>query len=89
MKFLNYLWDIVKRYLWKSKNTKQSSEKTPFVTTHHEIEEEVIHFAENNETGLVPIKIYLSHTSNDRLGPNDFCIGYDKIEKDMKTVVYL
>jgi hypothetical protein len=90
MKFLNYLWDnIVKRYLWKSKNTKQSSEKTPFVTTHHENEEEVIHFAENNETGLVPVKIYLSHTMNDRLGPNDFCMVYEKIEKDTPHVLYL
>lgn len=91
MKFLNYLWDIVKRYLWKSKKTKQSSEKTPFVTTHHENEEEeeVIHFAENNETGLVPVKIYLSHTMNERLGPNDFYMVYEKIEKDTTPVLYL
>jgi hypothetical protein len=94
MKFLNYLWDIVKRYLWKSKKTKHTSEidiveETPFMRTQDENEEEVIHFAENNETGLVPVKIYLSHTMNERLGPNDFYMVYEKIEKDTTHVLYL
>ena len=95
MKFLNYLWNIIKKYLLKSKNTKHTPEidiveEAPFITTHDE--EEVINFnanEDNNNTGLVPVKLYLSHTMNERLGPNDFCMVYEKIEKDINPVVYL
>jgi hypothetical protein len=97
MKFLNYLWDIVKWYLLKSKNTKHTSEidiveEAPFMRTHDENEEEVINFnanEPNNNTDLVPVKIYLSHTMNERLGPNDFYMVYEKIEKDTTPVLYL
>jgi hypothetical protein len=101
MNFLNYLWDVIKRYLLKSKNTKPNSEidimeEMPFTTKDETKTEYVINFNENDdnknnshESELVPIKIYLTHTMNERLGPNDFCIGYEKIEKDIKTIVYL
>ena len=99
MKFLNYLWNIIKKYLLKSKNTKHTSEidiveEAPFMRTHDENEEEFIYFNatkhnDNNNTDLVPVKIYFSHTMNERLGPNDFCMVYEKIEKDTTHVLYL
>ena len=95
MKFLNYVWNIIKQYLLKSKNTKPKSEidiveKEPFITKDIEQNgEEIINFDENNSDDLVSIKIYLPHTMSDRLGPNDFCITYDKNKKDTNTILYL
>jgi hypothetical protein len=86
----------------KSKNTKQSSEiniveEAPFITeVPDNCDEGVINFVEsdtnlvnNGKNDLVPVKMYFSNTMNDRLGPNDYCIGYERYKKDIKTVLYL
>lgn len=103
MIFLNYLWNIIKRYTLNSKNTKQSTElitieEAPFITKPaDDFGEDVIHFVKkehgsNNAEDkilLAPVKMYLLHTMNDRLGPNDYCIGYEINKKDINDVLYL